>query len=122
MAEPMIFVVDDDESICRSLKRLMRSAGFDVRTFNSAVDFLNQGYKNTTGCLILDVRMPGMNGLELQEKLTSSGSQIPIIVISAHEDSQGREKAVKAGAKAFLQKPFDDQMLLEAIYSVYPKS
>ncbi len=117
MEKPLVFVVDDDESVCKALKRLMMSAGIKARTLSSAEDFLNQGCHNVPGCLILDVRMPGMNGLELQEKLVKSGSTMPIIFMSAHEDAHTREQAMKAGAMAFLKKPFEDQILNEKVNS-----
>lgn len=117
MNQPVVFVIDDDESICRSLRRLMQSAGFHVRTFLSGNDFLNQGYQNMPGCILLDVRMPEMDGLELQKRLNGSGCQMPIIFMSAHQDTETREKALQAGAIAFLQKPFEDHVLLEAIHS-----
>ena len=122
MEKPVVFVVDDDESVCKALKRLMKSAGIKARSLSSAEDFLNQGCHNVPGCLILDVRMPGMNGLELQEKLVKSGSIMPIIFMSAHEDALAREQAMKAGAIAFLQKPFEDQQLLDVVYSVLNKN
>ena len=117
MEKPVMFVVDDDESVSKALKRLMKSAGIKARSLSSAEDFLNQGCHNVPGCLILDVRMPGMNGLELQEKLVKSGSTMPIIFMSAHEDAPAREQAMKAGAIAFLKKPFEDQILIEKINS-----
>jgi len=117
MKKPVVFVVDDDESVCKSLERLMKSVGLDVRTFTSAESFLNQEYHNVPGCLVLDVRMPGIDGLQLQEKLTRSGSQIPIIFISAHKDDREREQGLRAGAVAFLHKPFEDQALIDAVYS-----
>ena len=113
-----MFVVDDDESVCIALKRLLKSAGIKARTLSSAEDFLNQGCHNVPGCLILDVRMPGMNGLELQEKVVKSGSTMPIIFMSAHEDAPTCEQAMKAGAIAFLKKPFEDQILIEKVNSV----
>ena len=117
MEKPVVFVVDDDESVCKALKRLMKSAGIKTRSLSSAEDFLNQGCHNVPGCLILDVRMPGMNGLELQEELVKSGSTMPIIFMSAHEDTLVREQAMKAGAIAFLKKPFEDQILIEKVNS-----
>ena len=117
MTEPVVFIVDDDESVRRALERLMRSVGFDVRLFSSAQDFLDQGCQNTRGCLILDVRMPQMDGLELQEKLKACGSKIPVVFITAHYDVSTQEQAMKAGAVAFIQKPFDDQVLLDAVNS-----
>jgi len=122
MEKPVVFIVDDDESVCRALKRLMKSVGLDVRVFTSAKDFLDQGCQNGPRCLILDVRMPGIDGLELQEKLRASGSQMPIIFITAHEDDKAHERATRMGAVAFIQKPFEDQVLLDAIYSALPKS
>ena len=118
MEKPVVFVVDDDESVRTALIRLMKSAGLRVRAFTSAEDFLNQESQNVSGCLILDLRMPGMNGLELEEKLAKSGPTIPIIFISAHQDVTAREQAMKAGAEAFLLKPFEDQILLEKVNSI----
>ena len=118
MEKPVVFVVDDDESVRKALIRLMKSAGLRARAFTSAKDFLNQESQNVPGCLILDLRMRGMSGLELQEKLAKSGSTIPIIFISAHQDATAREQAMKAGAEDFLQKPFEDQILLEKINSI----
>jgi len=122
MKRPVVFVVDDDESVCKALKRLIKSVGIKARTLSSAEEFLNQGCQNVQGCLILDVRMPGISGLELQEKLVGSGSIMPIIFVSAHEDTKAREQAMKAGAVAFLQKPFEDQKLLNAVYSALKES
>ena len=110
-----IFVVDDDESVRRALKRLMKSVGLKVATFASAKEFLSTGCATRTGILVLDVRMPEMTGLELQKQLAASGAEIPVIFISAHEDSQAVEMALAAGAEAFLYKPFDDEELLAAI-------
>ena len=115
MGKPVVFVIDDDESVCRSLRRLMKSVGRNVRTFTSARDFLSQGCQNVSGCLILDVTMPEMNGLELQKMLVDSGSRMPIIFMSAHEDISTREQGLGAGALAFLKKPFEDQALIENI-------
>ena len=110
-----IFVVDDDESVRRALKRLMKSVGLKVATFASAKEFLSTGCATRTGILVLDVRMPEMTGLELQKQLAASGAEIPVIFISAHEDSQAVEMALAAGAVTFLYKPFDDHDLLAAI-------
>jgi FixJ family two-component response regulator len=117
MDQPIVFVIDDDESICRSLRRLIQSVGLHVRTFTSGNDFLNQGCQNMSGCILLDVRMPDISGLGLQQRLNDSGCKIPIIFMSAHQDTETREKALNAGAIAFLQKPFEDQLLLETIRS-----
>jgi two-component system, LuxR family, response regulator FixJ len=115
MNQLVVFVIDDDESICRSLRRLIQSAGFHVRTFTSGNDFLNQGCQKMTGCILLDVRMPEIDGLELQKRLNDSGCKMPIIFMSAHQDMEIREKAIQAGAISFLQKPFEDQLLVETI-------
>jgi two-component system response regulator FixJ len=117
MTMPIVFIVDDDESVRRALERLLRSGGFEVRVFASAEDFLNQDSQDIHGCLVLDVRMPSMDGLKLQDRLRLSGSQIPVVFITAHDDAIAREQAMKAGAVAFIQKPFDDQVLLDAVYS-----
>lgn len=113
--KPVIYIVDDDKSVRRALKRLMTSAGFEAETFGSAEEFLSSGHQDKPGCLVLDVRMAGMSGIELQKHLATSGSKVPIIFISAHEDSRARRSAMEAGAIAFLQKPFDDHELLNAV-------
>jgi len=113
--DSVISVVDDDTSVRSSLKRLLRSMGFQVRTFASAVEFLQQGPLHYHGCVILDVRMPGMNGIDLQKKLQESRISLPIIFITAYEDPGVREQAMQAGAVAFLQKPLADSSLTDAI-------
>lgn len=115
----VISVVDDDESVRNSLKRLLISMGFEVRTFPSALDFLHQGPLHDHGCVIVDVRMPEMSGLDLQKQLTLSGISLPVIFITAHEDQGARTKAMGAGAVAFLQKPFSEQCLMDAISSAF---
>ena len=95
----------------------MKSEGFHVRTFTSAEEFLNQGCPTLPGCLILDVRMPGMGGLELQRKLVELSPPMPVIFMSAHDDVLAREQGLAAGAVAFLKKPFESQVLLEAVRS-----
>jgi FixJ family two-component response regulator len=112
---PLIYIVDDERSVRKSLKRLMESARFKTKTFASAKDFLNSGYQNKLGCLILDVVMSDMNGLELQKQLALSGSKIPIIFITANEDEEAYNLAMEAGAKGFFLKPFDGQTLINAI-------
>ena len=111
----VISVVDDDESVRNSLQRLLRSMGFEVRTFPSAMEFLRQGPLHDHGCVIADVRMPEMNGLDLQKRLLDSGVALPIIFITAYEDPGVRVQAMQAGALAFLQKPFSDPSLRDAI-------
>ena len=110
-----IFVIDDDESVCRALRDLLESAGFRVETFRSAKDFLDSGRSESHNVLILDVRMPELSGIELQKQLAASGSKLPVIFITAHEDTLAEKTALEAGAVAFLQKPFDDQLLFDAI-------
>ena len=111
----VICVVDDDESVRESLEGLMRSVGFAVNTFASAEEFLDSGNLRNTECLILDVRLAGMNGLELQRQLASSHSEIPIIFITSYEDDEVRARALNRGAVAYLLKPFNDEELLDAI-------
>jgi len=114
-AAATVFVVDDDPSIRRSLERLVRSAGYAVRTFVSARQFLERGDLDTPGCLVLDVRMPGQSGLDLHQVLAAAGHDIPVIFITGHADASMTEQALKAGAVALLAKPFDGQALLDAI-------
>jgi FixJ family two-component response regulator len=110
-----VYVVDDDESIRRALKRLLRSADYNAVTFESAEDFIDFTPKKREGCLVLDILLPGMTGLELQENLASLGESYPVIVMTAHDNPQWQERAKKAGALAYLKKPFDEQALLHAI-------
>jgi FixJ family two-component response regulator len=114
---PVISIVDDDESVREAIESLMKSAGYLPKVFSSAGDFLSSGYLDDTGCLILDVQMPGMSGLELQNRLVAAKCAVPIIFISAHGDAQARARALKAGAVGFLQKPFSEDDLLDAIKS-----
>lgn len=116
--KPYIYVVDDDESVCRALQRLMKSAGFGVETFSSAQSFLDSVPTDTKGCLILDMCMPGIDGFELQRRLNDRRSLLHIIFITAHAQAGDRERAMKRGAIGFLQKPFDDQSLLDLINSI----
>ena len=113
----LISIVDDDDSLRNSLYNLIRSLGFGVQGFSSAEAFLNSNQPGDTACLILDVRMPGMNGLDLQRQLVASNSRIPIIFITSHGDDQARTRALEAGAVAFLYKPFREEALLKAIDS-----
>jgi FixJ family two-component response regulator len=111
----MVAVVDDDESFRGALQRLLKSAGFQVRAFASAEDFLKSGRQHETGCLIADIRMPGMSGLDLQAKLNADHFPIPTIFISAHGDEKMRLQAMRGGAVKFFAKPFDDAILLESV-------
>jgi FixJ family two-component response regulator len=113
--KPTVFIVDDDPSIRESTEMLLRSVGFQVKTFVSAHDFLKADLRECLGCLILDVRMPGMSGLELQKKLLSAKTPLPVIFITGHGTIPMSVHAMKAGAVDFLPKPFDEQELLDAI-------
>jgi FixJ family two-component response regulator len=110
-----VYVIDDDESIRRALKRLLRSMGYHAVTFESAEDFMEATSCRGEGCLVLDIRLPGMTGLDLQEKLASSGAKSPVIFMTAHDNPHWQERAKKAGAVAYLRKPFDEQSLLGAM-------
>ena len=114
--KPVVFIIDDDHSVRRSLERLVQSVGLVAKSFASAKEFLQSGHGKETGCLVLDVRMPEISGLELQETLARSGILLPIIFISGHGTVPMSVRAMKAGALDFLQKPFDEQDLLEAVY------
>ncbi|HTG14062.1 MAG TPA: response regulator [Blastocatellia bacterium] len=111
----LISIVDDDESIRKGLGRLFRSVGFEVDGFASAEEFLNTGDLQRSSCLILDLRMPGMSGLELQSRLAAGQWQIPIIFLSAHSDEQSRALALKAGAIEFVSKPFNEASLIRDV-------
>jgi FixJ family two-component response regulator len=113
--KPVVYVVDDDPSVGKALERLMRSAGHDVRAFTSALDFVRCRNLEAPACLILDVSMPDLNGLELQEYLAVQGISLPIVFITGHGTVSMSVKAMKAGAVDFLQKPFSDTDLLNAI-------
>jgi len=113
--QKMVSVIDDDESYRVAVQRLLKSEGLSVESFGSAEDFLNSGQQHETGCLIADIRMPGMSGLELQSKLNSDHCPIPTIFITAHGDEKMRLQAMRGGAVKFLAKPFDGETLLEAI-------
>lgn len=116
MAEGVVVaVVEDDESVRQAIKRLINSLGLSVNDFASAEDFLQSGGYNEAACLILDVRLPGMSGLELQSHLAAYNCPVPIIFVSAHGDEQTRSQALEAGAVDFLQKPFREQALIGAI-------
>jgi FixJ family two-component response regulator len=113
----IVMIVDDDNSIRKSVRRLMKAFGVAVETFASAEEFLGSDRLDKTSCLILDVHMPGMNGLELQKRLVASGSAIPIIFITAFSNDDARAQAMKAGAVGYLAKPFDDEELLNCIHA-----
>lgn len=111
----LVAIVDDDELFRRSIERLVRSAGFNVATFASAEDFLDSADLDRATCAILDMRLPGMNGLDLQQRLIARPTPMPIVFVSAHEEAAMRATALRAGAIAFLKKPFDNSALLDAL-------
>ncbi len=113
--EPAVFVVDDDISVRESLKNLLRSVGLKVETFASPQDFISSTKPRGPACLILDVRLPGLSGLDLQQQLADSEYSVPIVFITAHGDIPMSVRAIKAGAVEFLPKPFRDQDLLDAV-------
>jgi FixJ family two-component response regulator len=112
---PTVFVVDDDLSMREALKNLLRSVGLEVQTYGDAQDFLASPLAQRPGCLVLDVRLPGLSGLDLQHRLAEANIQIPIIFVTGHADIQMSVRAMKAGAVEFLTKPFRDQDLLDAV-------
>jgi len=113
--EIIVSIVDDDVSVRRSTRRLLRSSGFRAEAFASAEEFLNSGWAGETACVILDLRMPGMNGLELQRRLSQNGNRVPIIFLSAHASEEDERSALNAGAVQFLRKPISKEALLSAI-------
>ena len=115
-ARSMVFVVDDDQSVREALSSLIRSIGLDVETYASAHEYLRRPPQQSPSCLVLDVRMPGLSGLDLQRELAHQGREIPIIFVTAHGDIPMTVMAMKAGAAEFLSKPFRDQDLLDAIF------
>jgi len=113
----LIAIVDDDKSVQTALQDLIESVGLSTVCFGSAEGFLNSGVQDEAGCLIADIRMPGMSGIELQAKLKSDRCRIPIIFITAHGDARMRIQAMRDGAVEFLTKPFDNAVLLETVYA-----
>ena len=111
----LVAIVDDDASLRSALQGLMKAAGLPAEAFASAEEFLNSGQQHETGCLIADIRMPGMSGLDLQARLNSERCRIPTIFITAHGDANMRMQAMRAGAVEFLAKPFSDDELLEHV-------
>jgi FixJ family two-component response regulator len=111
----LVAIVDDDDSVRDTLQELLRAAGFSSRAFDSAEAFLGSGHQQEAACLITDIRMPGMSGLELQARLNADKCKIPTIFITAHGDEEMRFRALRAGAVEFLPKPFDDEVLIESV-------
>jgi FixJ family two-component response regulator len=112
----LIYVIDDDVSVLKALGRLLRSADLDAETFSSVEEFLSSPRQKENACIIIDIRMPGLSGFDLLERLASEGIRIPAIAISAHDDAETREHARELGAMTFFRKPVDDQALLDAIW------
>ena len=110
-----IYIVDDDESVCRALKSLLMTFDFDVKTFSSAKSFFENAPNDDSGCLVLDIHMPGLDGWETQKRILASGSKRPVIFISAEKKDNVADRALKVGAVGFLQKPFDGQSLVDLI-------
>jgi FixJ family two-component response regulator len=115
VSSPVICVVDDDASLLRAVRRLLRSAGFSVETFSSAEAYLESAPRTRADCLVLDVRLDGMSGLDLQERLVAAGSVVPVVFMTAHDDHATRARASRAGGVDYLRKPFDDESLIGAI-------
>jgi FixJ family two-component response regulator len=111
----LVSIVDDDESLRRSVKNLLTSVGFQVETFASAEAFLESAHRADTRCVVLDLRMPGMSGLDLLTHLAATGSPIPVVILTAHSDDEARRRMLQAGAVAFLGKPFHGEALLGAV-------
>lgn len=119
--KPTVFVIDDDASIRKSLSRLLRSAGYTAETFSSAEEFLRREHYDGVGCILLDVRMPGLSGMDLQEELNKADYHMPIVFVTGHGDILMSVEAMKKGAVDFLTKPFDDEHLLQALGAAIKK-
>jgi FixJ family two-component response regulator len=111
----LVAIVDDDDLMRSALLGLLKAVGLPARTFASAEEFLKSGHQHETACLIADIRMPGMSGLELQAQLNADHCRIPTIFITAHGDAKMRMQALRAGAVEFMAKPFDDEVLLDSV-------
>jgi FixJ family two-component response regulator len=116
-----VHIIDDDESVRKGLSRLMRSVGIRSQTYDGSECFLSQDYKNSSGCILIDLTMPGMNGLELAARLKKDGIEIPMIAISARDDEETSDLVRDLGVEFFLRKPVDDQALIDAINWVTSK-
>jgi len=114
--QSLTYVIDDDASVRKAFGRLLRSANLDAETFSSAEEFLSSPKQKENACIIIDIRMPGLSGFDLQQRLSAEGIKIPVIVISASDDVETRERARELGAIAFFRKPIDDQALLDAVW------
>jgi FixJ family two-component response regulator len=114
--EPIVYIVDDDKSVRQALKRLLRAEGIDVQVFESARHFLASNFTDQNACLVTDVKMCGLSGLELQQKLIAMGSMLPVILITGLDTEETRARARESGIAGYLRKPVDDQALLDAIH------
>src|SRR6202042_1074596 len=121
-ADPDVHVIDDDEAVRESIDFLLRAAGLSVRTYESATSFLEAAPKITSGCIITDVRMPGLSGIELLRRLQEMQIGLPVIVITGHGDVPLAVEAMKCGAVDFLEKPFDDDVLLASVRAALNRS
>ena len=119
---PIVFVIDDDDSVRRGLERLLRSVGLEVEVFASSREFITRSLPDRPACVVLELRLPGASGLEVQETLARAGREIPIIFISGYADVASSVRALKAGAIDFLQKPFSDQALLDIVHEALGRS
>lgn len=120
-SRPTVFIIDDDASVRKGLSRLLRSAGFEVETFATAEQFLGREHYEGIGCLVLDVRMPGISGIDLQDELSKADYSMPIVFITGHGNIPMGVQAMKKGAVDFLAKPFDDEELLQAVREAIDK-
>jgi FixJ family two-component response regulator len=121
-SEPIVYIVDDDNAVRHSLEWLLGSSEFTIQSFSSADEFLAEVDPDQPGCLVADVRMPGMSGLELQRELMARSIDLPVIIITGHSDRQMAQRARTAGALDFLEKPLDDERLMELIDKALKKS
>lgn len=121
ISEPTVYVVDDDRAVRGAISRLLKTVGLQTKTFDSAQGFLDSYDRDCPGCLVLDVRMPGMSGLDLQETLSAEKISIPVIIITGHADVPMAVRTMKMGAVNFIEKPFSDQLLLDSIQQAIAK-
>ena len=117
-----IAIVDDDEAVRSGISRLLRSLGFTAISFSSAEEFLDSGQARASSCVVTDVRMPGMSGIELQQELSAQGLRVPVIFMSAFDEERTRTRAIGAGAREFLTKPFKEQVLIDTINAALQSS
>ncbi len=114
---PLVAVVDDEESVRKALQRLLRSAGMTTEAFATGAEFLHSLKDHKPDCIVLDIHMPGMTGFEVQEQLAAAGEPLPVVIITGYDSPETHDRALAAGAVAYLRKPIDDKVLLEAITS-----